>query len=261
MQVLITSDYGQMSGLAARIVAGAVREKGDLVLGLATGSTPEGLYEGLIRAHREEGLDFSRVVTFNLDEYVGLGPDHPQSYRYFMNEKLFDHVNIRLENTHVPDGLAEPLSEHCAAYEQNIAEAGGIDLQVLGIGRDGHIGFNEPGTSLGGDTHVAALAEETVRDNARFFDSADEVPRLAVTMGVGTVMRARKCLLLASGESKADAVKAAIEGAVSAMVPASALQMHPATVAVLDEAAAAKLERLDFYRWQQRNLHGVSDRT
>jgi len=260
MQVIIVEDYEQMSKKAAQIVIEAIRSRPDIVLGLATGSTPEGLYADLVRAHKEEGLDFSSVVTFNLDEYVGLPPDHPQSYRYFMNEKLFNHVNIKSENTHVPDGQARPLLPHCEQYEKMIAEAGGIDLQVLGIGRDGHIAFNEPGTSLGSRTHVTALTRETIEDNSRFFDSPEEVPRLAVTMGVGSIMEARRCLLLVSGANKADAVAATIEGPVTSMVTASALQMHPDTVAILDEAAASKLARADFYRWQQENLELAADR-
>jgi len=260
MDVIIVKDYEEMSERAADIVLRAMREKPDLVLGLATGSTPEGLYRDLIKAHKEDGVDFSPVVSFNLDEYVGLGPDHPQSYRYFMNEKLFDHINIKPENTHVPDGMAKSLRRCCAEYENMIDEAGGIDLQVLGVGRDGHVAFNEPGTSLGSRTHVTALTRETIEDNSRFFDSPDEVPRFAVTMGIGSILDARKCLLLASGANKADAVKAAIEGPVTSAITASALQLHPDTVAIVDEAAAAGLERADFYRWQQENWGLIADR-
>ncbi len=260
MDVLIVKDYEGMSERAADIVIRAMREKPDLVLGLATGSTPEGLYRDLIKAHKEDGVDFSPVVSFNLDEYVGLGPDHPQSYRYFMNEKLFDHINIKPENTHVPDGMAESLRRYCAEYENMVDEAGGIDLQVLGVGRDGHVAFNEPGTSLGSRTHVTGLTRETIEDNSRFFDSPDEVPRFAVTMGIGSILDARKCLLLASGANKADAVRAAIEGPVTSAITASALQLHPDTVAIVDEAAAARLERADFYRWQQENWGLIADR-
>src|SRR4029078_11769993 len=173
------------------------------VLGLATGSTPLGLYRELIRLHRDEGLDFSRVVTFNLDEYVGLGPTHPQSYRYFMQSNLFDHINVDVRNTHVPDGRALDFESHCEQYERRIKEEGGIDLQVLGIGTDGHIAFNEPGSSLGSRTRLKTLTSETVADNARFFGSEREVPRLAITMGVGTILESRRCLLLAAGHNKA----------------------------------------------------------
>ena len=260
MEVIIVSDYEQMSERAARIAVAALRQKPDLVLGLATGGTPEGLYGKLIDAHKREGLDFSRAVSFNLDEYVGLGPDHEQSYRCFMNDKLFNHVNVKPENTHVPDGLAVPLRAHCEAYEAMIRQAGGIDLQVLGIGRDGHIAFNEPGTSLGSRTHVTALTRETIEDNARYFESPDQVPRFAVTMGIASILDARKCLILASGAGKAEAVRATIEGPVTSQITASALQMHPDTVAIVDEAAAAQLERADFYRWQDENWPLILDK-
>ncbi|MHC4480356.1 MAG: glucosamine-6-phosphate deaminase [Planctomycetota bacterium] len=260
MNVVITADHEKMSETAARLVTEALKERADLVLGLATGSTPEGLYRLLVAAHEQEGLDFSRVVTFNLDEYVDLPPDHEQSYRYFMNDRLFDHVNIPPENTHVPDGLAESLAQQCEEYEGLIRAAGGIDLQVLGIGRDGHIGFNEPGTPLRSRTHVAALAAETIEDNARFFESADQVPRFAVTMGIGTILEAGRCLLLASGESKAEAVRAAVEGPITSALSASALQFHPDTIALLDEAAASRLERREFYRWRQENWGTIAPR-
>jgi len=260
MQVIIAADYEDMSDRAAEIVNEAVRRKPDVILGLATGSTPEGLYARMIRAHRQEGLDFSQVGTVNLDEYVDLPPEHPQSYRYFMNDKLFDHINIDKANTHVPNGRAECLSDECDRYEQMISDAGGIDLQVLGIGRDGHIAFNEPGTALQSPTHVTGLTRETIEDNSRFFASPDEVPRFAITMGIGSIMRARRCLLLISGENKAEAAKAAIEGPITSMVTASALQMHSRTIAIVDEAAAAELERIDYYRWQQENWDRIADR-
>mgnify|MGYP006285704459 CR=1 FL=1 len=260
MRLFIASDYDEMSDRAAEIVTGAIEAKPDLVLGLATGSTPEGLYERLVHAHQEEGLDFSTVTTVNLDEYVGLGPDHPQSYRHFMNDHLFDHINVPIENTHVPDGTAECLTAECERYERMIGDLGGIDLQVLGVGRDGHLAFNEPGTSLASATHVTMLAQETVEDNARFFEGADEVPRFAVTMGIGTILRARRCVFLAAGAGKADAVRAAVEGPVTSMVTASALQMHPDTVAIVDEEAAGKLERTDYYRWQQENWDRIAER-
>jgi len=260
MNVIITEDYHEVSAAAAKIVVAALREKPRTVLGLATGSTPEGLYQNLIEANKNSGLDFSKIVTFNLDEYVGLPPDHPQSYRHFMNDKLFEHVNIELGNTHVPEGLALPLLKHCRQYEEMIRKAGGIDLQVLGIGRDGHIAFNEPGTSFGSRTHVAALAPETIEDNARFFANPDDVPRFAVTMGIGTILEARKCLLLATGANKAEAVQAALEGPITSQITASALHLHPDTVFILDEAAAGKLSRLDFYRWQQENWPRIADK-
>ncbi len=260
MNVIITKDYEAASSAAADVVIAVLKEKARTVLGLATGSTPEGLYRRLIEANKNGDVDFSKVISFNLDEYVGLAPDHPQGYRSFMNEKLFKHVNIKVENTHVPDGLSKALLKHCRQYEEMIKKAGGVDVQVLGIGRDGHIGFNEPGTSLGSRTHVTALTAETIEDNARFFASAEDVPRFAVTMGIGTILESRKCLLIATGANKADAVQAALEGPVTSQVAASALQLHPDSVFVLDEAAARKLSRLEFYRWQQDNWHRIADK-
>ena len=260
MDVIIVSDYKEMSDRAAEIVASAIQQNPGLVLGLATGSTPEGLYARLIEMNQGGKVDFSGVTSFNLDEYVGLDPTHEQSYRYFMNEKLFDHVNIDKDNTHVPDGQAESLLEECCRYEGAIEEAGGIDLQVLGIGRDGHVGFNEPGTSLGSKTHVAALTEETVEDNSRFFDSPEDVPRFAVTMGIQSILNARRCLLLASGANKAEAVRRTVEGPITSSVTASALQMHENTVAIIDEEAAELLERKDYYLWVQQNRQRIQDR-
>ena len=212
MRVIVERDLAGVSRTAAQFIARLVRRRPTCVLGLATGATPLGTYQELIRLHRDEGLDFSRVVTFNLDEYVGLGPTHPQSYRHFMQRNLFEHINIDQRNTHVPDGRALDFEAHCEQYERLIHEEGGIDLQLLGIGGDGHIAFNEPGSSLGSRTRLKTLTAETVRDNARFFASPEEVPRLAVTMGVGTILESRQCLLLACGETKARAIRDTIEG-------------------------------------------------
>ena len=253
MEVVIVKDYDEMSEKAAQIVVEALRKKPALVLGLATGSTPEGLYARLVDAHENEGIDFSQVVSFNLDEYVGLPADHEQSYHYFMDDKLFNHVNVKRENIHVPDGVAADLTEECARYEQMIKDAGGIDIQVLGIGRDGHVGFNEPGTSLGSTTQVVSLTEETIEDNSRYFESEADVPRFAVTMGIKSILETRSCLLLASGENKVEAIQKAVEGPVTASVTASALQFHPCVTAIVDEAAASGLERLEYYRWVQAN--------
>ncbi|MFP3937158.1 MAG: glucosamine-6-phosphate deaminase [Phycisphaerae bacterium] len=253
MEVIICPDYDSMSAQAAAAVAEVVRKKPDAVLGLATGSTPLGLYKELIRLHREDGLDFSDVTTFNLDEYVGLGPDHEQSYSYFMRENLFKHINVPPERTHVPSGTADDYREYCAAYEQQIRDCGGIDIQVLGIGSDGHIAFNEPGSSLASRTRIKTLAEPTINDNARFFSSKDEVPIYAVTMGVGTIMESRRTILLANGPKKADALAAAVEGPVSSFCTASALQMHPHAAVFTDAEAAGKLRMSDYYRWVQKN--------
>ena len=199
------------------------------------------------------GLDYSRVRTFNLDEYYGVPPDHPQSYRKFMNDNLFSHLNIAPENTHVPDGKARDVTAHCAAYEAEIKAAGGVDIQVLGIGSDGHIGFNEPASSLASRTRRVTLTRQTISDNARFFASADEVPRYAISMGVGTILEARTCLLLCFGANKARAVRGAIEGGISQFNPASALQLHPDTRVYLDEEAAAELDLKEYYRWAAEN--------
>ncbi len=241
MLVIIKDDYEAISREAARLVANRLRKKPNLVLGLATGSTPLGLYGELIRMHRQEGLDFSKVTTFNLDEYVGLNPDHPQSYHYFMRENLFSRINLDPRFVHLPDGMAMDIDQHCHWYEEQIRAAGGIDLQVLGIGANGHIAFNEPGSSLGSRTRVKTLTGTTREANARFFASEDEVPRYALTMGVGTIMEARELLLVASGEGKADAIAASVEGPITAMVPASIVQMHARAFLVIDRAAAAGL--------------------
>ena len=242
MEVIVKDGYESVSRLAAEMIADQVRMKPRTVLGLATGSTPLGAYRELVRMHREDGLDFSQVVTFNLDEYVGLPATHEQSYRRFMNENLFDLLNIRKENTHVPDGLAEDVAAACDAYEAAIADHGGIDLQLLGIGSNGHIAFNEPGSSLASRTRVKTLTRKTREDNARFFKSIDEVPRHAVTMGIGTVLDARRVILAASGAGKADAVAAAAEGPIAAVCPASILQAHRLVTIIVDKSAASKLK-------------------
>lgn len=203
--------------------------------------------------HARGEIDFTEVSTFNVDEYVGLGPDHPQSYAHFMREHFFSRINIARWRIHMPDGLARDIAAHCLEYETLIREAGGIDLQLLGVGSDGHIGFNEPGSSLGSRTRIKTLTEQTILDNARFFASAAEVPRHVITMGVGTILDARRCVVLAFGEGKAAAVAATAEGPVTADVPASALQFHPSCALFVDEAAAAGLKRADYYRWVYAN--------
>jgi glucosamine-6-phosphate deaminase len=257
MEIIITKDYAEMSQQAAQIIADQVLAKPNSVLGLATGGTPVGTYQELVRMHREGILDFSKVVTFNLDEYVGLPKTHEQSYYYFMHDKLFNHINIPPESVHVPDGMAEDIEAFCEWYEDRIDEAGGIDLQLLGIGGDGHIAFNEPVSSLGSRTRLKTLTEETIADNARFFDKKEDVPRYAITMGVGTILEAEHCLLIANGAQKAKIVAALIEGPVTAMVTASALQLHPRTTIILDEEAAADLKLKDYYHWvwSQKNGH------
>lgn len=255
MEVIICKSYEDVSRTAARVVARTMNRKPNAVLGLATGSTPLGLYRELIRMHRDEGLDFSQVTTFNLDEYVGLPKGHPQSYHYFMHENLFHHINVPKQNIHIPSGTTENYEAFCAWYEQRIVELGGIDLQVLGIGSDGHIAFNEPSSSLGSRTRIKTLAKPTIDDNARFFeDDPSKVPIYAITMGVGTIMEAKSCLMLANGEKKADAVAAAVEGPVTSMCTASALQLHRQAMAIIDEAAASKLRMREYYQWVQAKM-------
>ncbi len=250
MEIIIKQDGQVASEAAARVVARLVREKPNAVLGLATGSTPVMLYKELIRLHKEDDLDFSQVTTFNLDEYIGLPVEHEQSYRHFMDENLFGQINIKLENTHVPDGMAEDVPTTCAAYERAIVESGGIDLQVLGIGSDGHVGFNEPTSSFASRTRIKTLTRQTVADNARFFDGDEsKVPHHCITMGIGTIMDARRNIMLAFGESKAVAIAATVEGPVAAIMPASILQNHPSAKLFIDEAAASKLQLVDYYRW------------
>jgi glucosamine-6-phosphate deaminase len=250
MLVIVKENYDAISTEAALIVADRLRRKPNLVLGLATGSTPLGLYKELIRMHMEEGLDFSKVTTFNLDEYVGLPPTHEQSYNYFMWKNLFDHLNIPERSIHIPDGMAGDIDAYCEWYEERIRAVGGIDLQILGIGANGHIAFNEPGSSLGSRTRVKTLTEKTRRDNARYFRTFDEVPKYALTMGVGTIMDAREHILLANGIGKADAVKAAVEGPLTAQCPASVIQLHRVTFVIVDREAASKLSGLYPGSWQ-----------
>ncbi len=249
MEVLIRENPDVGCALGAKIIAKVVREKPDAVLGLATGRTPLRLYQELIRLHREEGLDFSRVTTFNLDEYVGLPAAHDQSYRYFMDENLFRHINIDRRLTHVPNGTAADLHAECRDYERRIADAGGIDIQLLGLGRNGHIGFNEPTGSLRSRTWIKILSEQTLRDNSEVFGSLEAMPKHAITMGVGTILEARRCLLLAFGPAKVRAVEHMIEGPLAAICPGSALQMHPRATVILDENSAAGLRYADHYRW------------
>ena len=241
MRVIRVAGKEEMGKEAAAVIAAGMRAKPHYVLGLATGSTPIALYQELIRLHKDEGLDFSTTITFNLDEYIGLPPTHDQSYRYFMNEQLFDHVNINKANTHVPDGLAEDIEAHCQAYEIMIEDVGGIDCQVLGIGSNGHIAFNEPGSSLASRTRALDLTENTIKDNSRFFEKIEDVPTRAVTMGIGTILEAENILFLANGANKVGATAAALEGPVTVKVPASALQLHPDVTCVVTEDAARGL--------------------
>ncbi len=257
MDIVISKTYEELSKQAAQLIADELNMKPNLVLGLATGSSPLGLYQELIRMHKEEGLDFSQVTTFNLDEYVGLPTNHQESYHTFMHENLFKHINIPRENIHIPSGTTKNYKAFCQWYEDRIVAAGGIDLQLLGIGSDGHIAFNEPTSSLASRTRLKTLARQTIEDNARFFDRIEDVPIYAITMGVGTIMEARKLLLVANGENKADAVAKMIEGPVTSMITASALQQHAAAYVFIDDAAASKLEMLEYYKWVQTKKPGA----
>jgi len=252
MEIIIQPTPKAATRIAARMIACLLREKPDAVLGLATGSTPMLLYRELIAMK----LDWRKVTTFNLDEYVGLPREHPQSYHSFMWEHLFRHVNIAKKNIHIPDGNAKDIPKSCAKYERQIRAAGGIDLQVLGIGTDGHIGFNEPTSSLASRTRIKTLTQRTRQDNARFFGSEKKVPHHVITMGIGTIMEARQNLLLAFGPKKARAVAEAVEGPIMSANPASVLQMHEVTKVGLDTAAASQLQRTDYYRWVYDNKPG-----
>ena len=241
MKIYRAEDYNSMSRRAANILSAQVILKPDSVLGLATGSTPVGMYRQLVNWYEKRDIDFSQVHTVNLDEYLGLAPDHDQSYRYFMQQNLFDHINVRPENTNVPNGLASDPEAECRRYNEVIAGLGGIDLQVLGMGHNGHIGFNEPEEAFELETHVVDLTENTIQANARFFASKDEVPRRAITMGIKAIMQARHILVVVSGEDKAEIVRRAFAGPVTPLVPASILQMHPHLSLVGDEAALSLL--------------------
>lgn len=227
MKVIYTKSYAELSEKAAELIAAQVQEKAESVLGLATGSTPIGTYEKLIEMNKAGKVDFSKVTSINLDEYVGLTGDHDQSYRYFMNDKLFNHVNINKENTNVPNGVAEDIEAECKRYDALIREKGGIDLQLLGIGHNGHIGFNEPCDIFEKNTHRVELGASTIQANARFFGSMDEVPKEAVTMGIQAIMLAKKVLLIANGPDKKEIIEKAVNGPVTPQVPASVLQFHP----------------------------------
>jgi glucosamine-6-phosphate deaminase len=253
MEVLILPTAHEVCLRAARIIARVVRDKPRAVLGLCTGTTPIPVYAELVRMHRDEGLDFSQLTTFNLDEWVGVPPDHPASFQRYMREHLFDHVNIRKENGHLPDGLASDIPTACAAYEDAILAAGGIDVQLLGIGADGHVAFNEPSSSLGSRTRLKTLTAETLATYRAGWPAGESPPQHVITMGVGTILMARRCVWLACGAAKAKAVAKSIEGPVTAFVPASSLQLHPHVTAIVDEAAARDLALGAYYRDVERH--------
>ncbi|OPZ92720.1 MAG: Glucosamine-6-phosphate deaminase 1 [candidate division TA06 bacterium ADurb.Bin417] len=258
MRIVIVRDYEELSREAARKVKTRLAARPDLKLGLCAGSTPEGLYKELVRLHRDEGLSFKRVQTFNLVEYLGMGPGDPNSLGFFISENLLRHLDIPETNRHVLDGRAENPEKHCRWYEDLIIKAGGIDLQLLGIGRVGHIGFNEPGSSLASRTRIKKLDEQTIQDNSRFFPPGRTAPERGITLGVGTILESEEILLLASSANKAEIVSKAIEGPVTNQVTASILQLHPKVTVILDEAAASCLERKEYYKYaeEQRRRKG-----
>jgi glucosamine-6-phosphate deaminase len=254
MEVIIRHDAGKAAELTSRLIEARLRAKPSLVLGLATGRTMERVYDKLVAKHRSEGLDFSRCRTFNLDEYIGVPAEDEHSYRFYMNQHLFNRVNIELANTNVPNGMASDLRAEAERYEQLIREAGGIDVQLLGIGEAGHIGFNEPLSALMSRTRDKALTPLTLQQNAGLFGGdADKVPKRALTMGVGTILDARELLLLATGAAKASILARAVEGPITAMISASAIQLHRNCKVIIDEDAARELKEREYYDWIFQN--------
>ena len=253
MEVVILAGSRPVAVLAADAIEALLRRRPDAVLGLATGSSPLPVYDELVLRHEQRGLDFSRVRAFMLDDYVGLPAGHPECYREVIRRVFTGRVNISPDNVRGPDGAAADIPAECQAYEEALQAAGGVDLQLLGIGTDGHIGFNEPGSSLASRTRITTLVEQTRRDNARFFRSLAEVPHHALTQGLGTILGARHVILLATGAQKAQAVRELVEGPVAAICPASVLQLHPHATVLLDEAAASSLRLADFYRHSYDN--------
>ncbi|GBR43955.1 glucosamine-6-phosphate deaminase [Neokomagataea thailandica] len=254
MKIIILPDAHSVCGLAADIIAQTIRQKPEAVLGLATGRTMEAIYAGLCERHRTGQVDVASITSFNLDEYVGLPKNHPQSYRHYMREKLFDSVGVPEIRGHVPCGDALNPDQEAASYDQAIAEAGGIDLQLLGLGGNGHIGFNEPLSGFRTRTRVVALAEATLAQNSGMFEGdPDQVPKCAITMGVGTILEAKSILLVATGAAKAEAVAGSIEGPLSSVVPGSAVQMHQECLVLLDEQAASGLKRRASIEWQMKH--------
>jgi glucosamine-6-phosphate deaminase len=259
MEIIIKEDYDQICEEAVTTIHQAWKKKDDLVLGLPTGNTPLGVYKRLIALYQKEEIEFSRIVAFSLDEYLGFKENHPQSFAYYLEKNFYQHINIKKENIFRLEGTPEDIDNHCQEYEEKIKSRGGIDLLILGIGRNGHIGFNEPSSSLSSRTRVKTLAEETIEANSRFFENKDEIPRFCLTMGIGTIMESKMIILLASGEDKSEAVQKSIEGPVTASVPASILQLHPQAKIVIDQRAASRLTRKDYYQWVYRNKEKVSD--
>ncbi|MEA2011595.1 MAG: glucosamine-6-phosphate deaminase [Verrucomicrobiota bacterium] len=253
MEVIIRETEQIASDMVAEILCEQVRKHHDTVLGLATGRTMERVYSRVAEIHKKENVDFLHTKTFNLDEYVGLSPENKNSYRYYMNELLFDQINIDLRNTYLPNGMANDFEVECKKYEETIKNVGGIDLQLLGIGESGHIGFNEPLSAFRSRTRVKPLTPTTVAQNSPLFDNPEDMPKRAISMGIGTILDAKRIVMLVTGEKKADVLAKAVEGPVTAMISATALQLHAKCVVIVDEAAATKLQGKDYYHWIFQN--------
>lgn len=241
MRIIATMDYQEMSRKAANIISAQVILNPNSVLGLATGSSPIGTYKQLIEWYHKGDIDFSLIKTVNLDEYKGMSPDNPQSYSYFMNENFFQHININLKNVHIPNGLAEDAQKECRRYDEIITSLGGVDLQLLGLGNNGHIGFNEPNDNFIRTTHCVALSQSTIDANSRFFQNSEEIPRYAYTMGIGNIMEAKKIVVVVNGKGKAQILKEVIEGPITPSVPASILQLHKDVTIIADQEALSLL--------------------
>ncbi|WP_337050354.1 glucosamine-6-phosphate deaminase [Priestia megaterium] len=244
MNIIQVKNYSEMSAKAADMLISKLHEKRNMNLGLATGGTPKGLYDRLIQDHKEHGTSYKQVTSFNLDEYVGMKPQDPNSYHYYMADALFNHIDIDVSNTHVPNGLADTPEEECRRYDEMIQNHGGIDLQILGIGQNGHIGFNEPGTSFNSPTHIVTLEESTRKANARYFNSLDEVPTQAITMGIESIMKSKEILLLISGEAKAEAMYQLLNGEITEEFPASILKKHHSVTIIADQEALSKVSTM-----------------
>ena len=246
MRIIVCENYEEVSKKAAQMILSQVTLKPNSVLGLATGSTPIGMYENLVKLNKNGDIDFSEVRTFNLDEYYKLPKENDQSYHYFMYKNLFDHININPENIHIPNGMTDDVDAECERYDELIKEAGGVDIQVLGIGNNAHIGFNEPTINFEKGTHLVQLEDSTIEANSRFFDNIEDVPKKAITMGVGSIFKSRKIMLIATGENKAEAIYNTVYGKVVPEVPASILQFHSDIVLILDKEAAKLLKEEDY---------------
>lgn len=259
MEIIIKQAYAQICEEAVRIIHQLWKKKKNLVLCLATGKTPLGVYRKLIEFYRKGEIDFSQAIAFGLDEYLGLEETHPQSFAYYLEKNFYQHINIRKENIFRLKGFPKDIDSHCREYEEKIKSFGGIDLQILGVGRNGHIGFNEPSSSLASRTRVKTLTPETIKANSPFFKNEKEVPRYCLTMGIGTIMESKMIVLLASGREKSEAISKCVEGPVTASVPASILQLHPQAKIIVDLEAASLLTRKDYYRWVYENKEKVSE--